>query len=64
MNMLITSIVGIQTIQKELEKYPTEQEKQEAMEMIYSKDITTSYHNILYFLVAIVSAGLIHWALK
>jgi hypothetical protein len=34
MDTLITSIVGIQTAQRELKKYPTEKEQRKAIEMI------------------------------
>lgn len=63
MDTLITSIVGLHVAQRELKKYPTEKEQREAMEMIHSKAITSSCHNVLYFIVAIISAGLIRWAL-
>jgi hypothetical protein len=63
MDTLITSIVGIHAAQKELEKYPTETEQREAMEIIHSKAISSSCHNVLYFIMAMISAGLIRWAL-
>lgn len=63
MDTLITSIVGIHTAQKELEKYPTEKEQREAMEIIHSQAISSSCHNVLYFIMAMISAGLIRWAL-
>ena len=64
MDTLITSIVGLHVSQKELEKYPTETERRKAIEIIHSKAITSSCYNILYFVVAVISAGLIHWALQ
>jgi len=63
MDTLITSIVGLHVAQKELAKYPTEKEQRKAMEMIHSNAISSSCHNMLYFIVAVVSAGLIRWAL-
>jgi hypothetical protein len=63
MDTLITSIVGIHAAQREMVKYSTEKEMKEAMEKIHSKAIVSSCHNIFYFIVAILSAGLIRWAL-
>ena len=63
MYTLITSIVGLHVAQRELAKYPTEKERRKAMEKIHSNAISSSCHNILYFIVAIISAGLIRWAL-
>jgi hypothetical protein len=64
MDTLVNSIVGIHVAQKELGKYPTEQEQKKAMEMIHSRAITSSCYNVFYFIVAFISAGLIHWALQ
>lgn len=63
MDTLITSIVGIRAAQRELKKYPTERELRKAMEKIHSKAVISSCYNIIYFVIAIFSAGLIHWAL-
>jgi hypothetical protein len=63
MDTLIKSFVGIQTAQRELRKYTTEKEQKKAMEMIHSKAITSSCCNILYFIVTLISVGLIQWAL-
>ena len=63
MDTLITSIVGIHVAQRELVKYSTEKELREAMEKIHSKAVVSSFYNILCFIVAILSAGLIRWAL-
>ena len=64
MDTLITSIVGIQTAQRELKKHPTEKEQRKAMEMISNKAIISTCFNVLYFVGAVISAGLIHWAFK
>jgi len=63
MDTLITSIVGLHLAQEELAKYPTEKEQRKAMEKIHSNAISSSCHNVLCFIVAIVSAGLIRWVL-
>ena len=63
MDTLITSIVGIHAAQREMVKYSTEKEMKDAMEKIYSEAIVSSCYNVLYFIVAILSAGLIRWAL-
>ena len=63
MDTLVNSLVGIHAAKMELKKYSTEKERQEAMERIHSKAIATSCYNILYFVLAIISVGLIRWAL-
>ena len=63
MDTLVNSIVGIHVAQRELAKYPTEIERRKAIEKIHSKAIISSCYNIVYFIVAIVSAGLIRCAL-
>ena len=63
MDTLVNSIVGIHIAQRELAKYPTEKERRKAIEKIHSKAIISSCCNIVYFIAAIVSAGLIRWAL-
>ena len=63
MSTLIRSFVGIQTTKKELEKYPTEREQREAMDIYNSKAFNSSCRNILYFIGALIFAGLIQWVL-
>jgi hypothetical protein len=63
MDTLIKSFVGIQTAQRELQKYPTEKEQRRVMEIIHSKAIASSCYNMLYFVGALISVGLIQWAL-
>ena len=64
MSSLIKSLAGIQAAQKELEKYPTERERQKAMDIYASRAITSSCRNMLYFIGALIFAGLIQWALN
>jgi len=59
MNTLITSIEGIRALERELAKCPTVEERHEVMERIRSNAVRSSFRTMVYFILAVILAGVI-----